>query len=196
MTGSGRNAGRTALLAGHALAENEAGDVYAADDGNPAFAVATAGASPGGLVPFSDEGIVSRKDWSGITGMPRLQTGQAYFVAMGGRLAKTGQQQIGVARSATDLRVGISALTPSVSQIHPVQGDPPSALGAVGDFAYDSNLSRWFGPKTSVGWGSPSHLIQPVNTRPLGNGEPVIGIPNTLGGWTVWGDQPGQYLYS
>jgi len=182
MTGSGLNASRYSILPGHALSEDESGNVVPADTTHVAFAVAVTGAPPNGRVSYTMEGIVTRSDWTLITGLPRLSVGTTYYATSNGRLAKTGNQPIGVARNATDLRVNIGAVQPSFSQVHTVRGMPASSLGEVGDMAYDSTLGRWFGPKDAGGWPPPRYMITPILSPAH---TPILAHSNQDGRWNI-----------
>lgn len=152
MTGSARNIGSTSILPGSPLAEDAAGNVMLTDGVTlPAFAVATDGAPPNGIVSYTTEGILTLNDWSQIVGSRTLKPGQAYFVGSKGKISASGQQQVGVARSGSDLRVSIQAFVPAVSTFWPVTTDPASHIGDVNDFAMDLGRNAiWH--KTTAGW--------------------------------------------
>ena len=66
-------------------------------------------------------------------------------------------------------------------------GAPSNALGNNGDFYYDTNVARFYGPKTSGAWGSGISLVGPSGTNGTNgtNGNTVLngtGVPsNSLG---------------
>lgn len=165
MTGSARTL--ESILPAAPIVEDAAGNAGLAIAGGsiPAFAVALDGAPPGGVVTYGTDGIIERKDWFLIAGTSHLQPGKAYYLSGVGRLSLEGEQQIGVARSATVLRIQILQPVPKVSQIWPVTSEPTVSLGKVGDIAYDSVKKRIFGPKSVYGWGQPSHLVDKVFNR-------------------------------
>jgi hypothetical protein len=162
MTGSARNNGRFGIVIGQPVAEDESGNLLPADANHLAFAVATVGGPPGANVGYTTDGIVTRTDWTMVAGTQSLVPGKPYFVSGAGRISRTGKQQVGVPRSRQDLRVAIATAPLLVSQLHPVTGEPPPGLGEIGDFAYDPFLARWYGPKSSLGWGAPTLMVKPL----------------------------------
>lgn len=174
VTGSGKNVGQGTIYPGSPLSEDASGNVKLADANNPAFAIATDGAMVGGIVSYQTDGILTLRDWSRVAGSPGLLPGSAYFVSVPGRIATTGTQQVGVARSQTDLRIGIApAQSQSQSQaqgqsgfanIWSITGTPSPSLGKLGDFAYDPAKLAFWGPKTDAGWVTVGLLMKSADT--------------------------------
>lgn len=175
MNGQARNATASTILSGTPVAEDASGKIFPATAGSPAFAVASNSGGPGQLVDITTDGTVERSDWTMLTGARLLSPGQAYFVS-NGRLSTTGAQQVGVARSSTVLRVGISHPAVPVQQIWPTKGQPMVSLGRPGDFAFDASARALYGPKTQAGWGAPSYLSSNPSSGSVGYGDPAVGI--------------------
>ncbi len=158
MTGSAINTDIRGIVAGMPLAE-VAGGVKIADSSSTAFALATDGAPPGGVVGYTTDEIVQRKNWGLIAGTDFLTSGSTYFVGTMGRLATAGNQSIGTAISGTQLRVRIGAATtpaqsapPAVQPIISGVGKPTFDTGVIGQYYVDTKNKIWYGPKNANGW--------------------------------------------
>src|SRR5580704_13581993 len=152
MTGSARNSSSASIQAGMPIAEDEHGNAVPPSNSSTAFAVATQGTAPGGIVQYATEGLVKRTDWSSVLGSKFLTPGQAYYVGVGGMISTSGQQQIGVAQSATALRISIGQSIAPVAAIHTVGSPPEPSFGKIGDYAINPFTLQLFGPKRSTGW--------------------------------------------
>lgn len=163
MTGSSKTT--ESILIAAPIVEDAAGNVsLAIAGGNPAFAVALDGTPPGGIATWGTDGSVERQDWFLIAGTKWLSPGKAYFLSGVGRLALEGEQQIGIARSNTVLRIQILQPAPKVSQVWPVTSEPHQSVGKVGDIAFDTKAKAFYS-KDTYGWGKPAYLIADVFNR-------------------------------
>lgn len=131
-----------------------------------AFAVATDGAPPGGIVTYSTDGIIERSDWTLITGKKLLKQGKAYFLSGTGKLATSGNQQIGIAKSKTILTIAILQFVEPKIEIHTFRGKPPASLGKVGDLLIDE-VSLSMMKKGHYGWRTLGRFVQSDVTGPI-----------------------------
>ncbi len=181
MTGSGINLSGATLLPGMAVAEDENGNLKFPDSITPAMAVITIGAGPKGIVNWTTDGVISLTDWTSAAGTRNLAKGSSYFVGVNGRLLGTGTQQVGVARSGTDLRVSIQPIQVVSSKFWPVNGSPPPGLGDIGDVAYDVTRAVLYGPKRNTGWQDAAYLLH-IDMP----GNAPVQAYGTLGGLWQW----------
>jgi len=176
VTGSASNSDLVNILPGMPIKEDTNGNVLRANPGDHILAVATAGNSPGNLVNFSTEGVIERRDWFPIilTAHSLIQ-GQVYYVGKNGSLTTTGTQMIGIARSATVLRLKLQNIEDAVAQLFTLSSPPTNTLGTDGDMAFDAT-GKAFYFKGSNGWSGPYFL---ATTPPSLTGQLTIGDPTS-----------------
>src|SRR6185295_14217185 len=117
MTGSGKNATLGNILTGQPLSLTKTGDVVLADSSHVAFAIATLGGATTDIVSWQTDEFVTRLDWTPIAGTRFLTPNQRYFLSGTGRMSLTGSQQVGVAKSKTDLRVDVQGVATGTTTI-------------------------------------------------------------------------------
>lgn len=135
------------------------GFVNLANQDFPATGIATDGTPPGGISTYATDGAIDISDWTNITGKKRLTKGLTYFLSGIGKLALSGEQQIGVAVSTTSLSIRILSPVAPVIQIHTFRGKPPAGLGKVGDLLIDET-SLSIMKKGTYGWKRVARVVQ------------------------------------
>lgn len=164
MTGSAKC--KASIVQGSPIYLDANGFAGLATDDFTAFAVATDGAPPGGIITYSTDGSVERSDWTLLTGKKSLKQRQPYFLSGTGRLATSGHQQIGVAKSRTVLNIAILQFVEPKVEIHTFRGKPPASLGKVGDLLIDE-VSLSMMKKGHYGWSTLGRFVQSDVTGPI-----------------------------
>lgn len=161
MTGSALNNSNGGIMPGMALAETAQGVDLASPGGAAAFALATDGAPSRGIVSYTTEGVVERRDWTALAGSRLLAVGQTYYVGPNGTLSASGSQPVGRAQSGTVLRVSVGAVAAAaasapanVPAIIYGQG-PPYQVGVDGQMYVDTTRKQWYGPRQDGVWPGP-----------------------------------------
>ena len=142
-----------------------------------AFAVATDGAPPGGIIPYSTDGSVERSDWTMITGKKFLKQGQGYFLSGTGKLATTGIQQIGVAKSQTIYQSNSCNPSSQLLRLTHSKVNQNRVSGKVGDLGVDETSLTWW-KKTHYGWRQLGRLVQSEVVEPVA----LVATPQNLWG--------------
>lgn len=178
MNGTSLNSSGGTILPGAPLSEASATKVALASADAQAFAVCVSGGANGQVVAWSDAGTVTRKDWSPVAGAAALTPGQTYYLgSTPGTISTTGQQQIGIASSATTLRISIQPPQPVLVQTFVGNTVPSGNLGKLNDLYYDFTRGNLYRRGTN-GWEKPAKLALPtidprnlpLNIAPTGNG--------------------------